>query len=303
MRFILKIPLVHINIIALVLALLFSCERDDEIRIPFGYDPEFNYLTVLRSSPAYAYEQSYGYPELTYQDPADERLVELKSTYKLDSIAGLGDELDRILNLFNWVHNVVSHDGGNSSPDPENSINILSYCNESGEGVNCVYMAIVLNEVYLSLGIKSRVIQGNCKKFIFNGDWHAFNIVYSNTLGKWIFLDPMKRAFYTDEYGHILSVAEIRERLIGGKTLELNSDADYNGNPFDKDEYLNYLSKNMYRFSCSVESKFGNYGIFHLTNVNRIYVHLDPDGDKQDGLGVATNYFTSNPDYFWSAPE
>ncbi len=113
----------------------------------------------------------------------------------------------------------------------------------------------------------------------------------------------MKLAYFTDENGNMLSVAEIRERLIEGKTLELNTDADYNGNPFDKDEYLNYLAKNLYRFSCSVDSKFGNYGIFHLTNVNRIYVHLDPAGDKQDGLGVATNYFTSNPDYFWSAPE
>ena len=293
----------HINIITLVLALLFSCERDDEIRIPFGYDPEFNYLTVLKSSPAYAYEQSDGYPELTYQDPADENLVELKSIYKLDSVAGKGDEVNRILSLFYWVHNEIRHDGGNSSPDPENALNILNYCNESGKGVNCVYMAIVLNEVYLSLGIKSRVIQGNCKKFIFNGDWHAFNIVYSTTLGKWIFLDPMKLAYFTDENGNMLSVAEIRERLIEGKTLELNTDADYNGNPFDRDEYLNYLAKNLYRFSCSVDSKFGNYGIFHLTNVNRIYVHLDPAGDRQDGLGVATNYFTSNPDYFWSAPE
>ena len=69
------------------------------------------------------------------------------------------------------------------------------------------------------------------------------------------------------------------------------------------DEYLNYLAKNLYRFSCSVDSKFGNYGIFHLTDVTRIYVHLDPAGETQDGLGLATNYFTSNPDYFWSAPE
>lgn len=293
----------HISIMTLVLALLFSCERDDHIKIPFGYDPEFNYLTVLKSSPGYAYEQSDGYPELSYQDPADENLVELKSIYKLDSVAGKGDEVNRILNLFYWVHNLIRHDGANASPDPENSLNILNYCSETGKGVNCVYMAIVLNEAYLSLGIKSRVIQGNCKKFIFNGDWHAFNIVYSSTLGKWIFLDPMKLAYFTDENGNMLSVAEIRERLIGGKTLELNEDADYNGNPFDKDEYLNYLAKNLYRFSCSVDSKFGNYGIFHLTDVTRIYVHLDPAGEKQDGLGVATNYFTSNPDYFWSAPE
>ena len=81
-------------------------------------------------------------------------------------------------------------------------------------------------------------------------------------------------------------------------------DADYNGNPFDKNEYLNYLSKNFYRFSCSVDSKFGNYEIFHMKDeTNRIYFHLDPRGEKQDGLGLATNYYTSNPDFYWVNPD
>ena len=289
--------------ISLMAVWLISCERKEETRIPFGYDPDFNYLCVLRSSPPYAKENPAGCPEFTYQDPQAEDLLALKDMYKLDSVAGNGDEFSRIFNVFNWVHCKVRHDGSNATPDPENSLKILHYCHETGNGVNCVYMSIVLNEAYLSLGIKSRVIQGNCRKFIFNGDWHAFNIVWSNTLRKWIFMDVMKLACFTDESGRLLSVAEIREHLIEGKTLQLNEDADYNGGPFDSGEYLNYLAKNLYRFSCSVDSRFGNYGIFHLTNVSRVYVHLDPAGDKQDGLGVATNYFTSNPDCFWSAPE
>jgi len=65
-----------------------SCES----KIPFGYDPEFDYLAVLRSSSVYAYEPTNDYPEFTYQDHADEKLVELKNRYNLDSVAGTGDE-------------------------------------------------------------------------------------------------------------------------------------------------------------------------------------------------------------------
>ena len=170
--------------------------------------------------------------------------------------------------------------------------------------MNCVYMSIVLNEVFLSMGFKSRVIHGNARKFIFNGNWHAFNTVYSASLSKWIFLNPMKLAYFTDESNNLLSIAEIRTRLIKDNILVLNPDADYNGSPFDPAEYLNYLSKNFYRFSCSVHSAFGDYEIFHLKDVTeRSYVHLDPAGQKQDGLTLGINYFTSNPDYYWAFPE
>jgi hypothetical protein len=163
-------------------------------------------------------------------------------------------------------------------------------------------MAVVFNEACLSRGFRSRVIHGNAKKFVFNGEWHTFNALYSATLDKWLFLDPIKKAYLMDTNGELLSIAEVRQYLIEGKTLDFNPGADYNGSPFDIDEYLNYLSKNLYRFSCSGESKFGDYGIFHLTGVTRNYVHLDPGGEPQDSLGVATNHFTSNPDYYWARP-
>ena len=282
--------------------LLVSCEHEEDIRIPFGYDPAFDYLAILRSSPEYAYESAIEYPEFTYQDSTDEKLFELRNLYRLDSVAGTGHDEERILNLFRWVNQQINHDGANAAPDPENALSILEYCLNTGNGVNCVYMAIVFNEACLSLGYKSRVIHGNAKKFIFNGDWHAFNAVFNPGLKKWIFMDPMKHAYFMDTESNLLSIAEIRQFLIDGKELVINPDSDYNGLPFNQDEYLHYLTKNIYRLSCSVDSKFNNYGIFHLTGVTRRYAHLDPTGETQEGLGVAENHFTSNPDYFWTDP-
>ena len=298
-----KIAISSIVFIITIFIVPISCEKEDSPNIPFGYDPNYNYLEVLRSSPDYAFESTEGYIAFTYQEPNDTSLIQLKNLFNLDSVAGEGNELDRIFNLFNWAHKQIRHDGNNSTPGPENSIAILQHVKETGRGVNCVMMAIVLNEVYLSIGIKSRVIQGNARKFIFNGDWHSFNIVYSETLSKWIFLDLTMKAFFTDDKGNFLSISEIRDHLIMGKELNLNPEANYNSEPVDEDDYLNYLSKNLYRFSCSVDSRFGNYEIFHLCNPpGRIYYHLDPGGDKQDGLGLAVNFFTSNPDFFWAKP-
>ena len=54
MRHIIEKLLSQMIMSAMIGALLTSCERDDDIKILFGYDPDFNYFTVLKSSPAYS---------------------------------------------------------------------------------------------------------------------------------------------------------------------------------------------------------------------------------------------------------
>jgi len=296
----------YVTILLVSVSLFPGCEAifgPEEVKIPFGYDPDFDYLSVLKSSPAYAYEATDGLPDFTYQDSTDENLRELKNTYNLENASGDGDELSKIFNLLKWVHQTIRHDGGNTGPGPENSLSILQYCQETGNGVNCVMMAIVLNEAYLAMGFQSRVVHGNAKKFIFNGDWHAYNMVYSTTLSKWLFVDPTYQAYFLDEHGNPLSIAELREHLRQGETLILNDDADYNGQEADRTSYLHYLTKNLYRFSCAVQSAFGNYWIFNIPDgTQRTFFHLDPKNDRQEGPGLAENHFTSNPTYYWSEP-
>ena len=300
-------------IVSLIIALflctgLISCSKDSpsgpgNIKEPYGYDKNFDYLSLLQSSPKYAYESPAGYPVFTYQDASDEKLAELRNTYNLEKVSGDGDEISKIFNLLRWVNQTIRHDGNSSSPDPENSLNILKYCKETGNGVNCVMMAIVLNEVYLSMGFKSRVISGNCRDYVFTGEWHAFNIVYSQSLDKWVFVDPTNQAYFTDDNGNFLSVAEVRKHIKDEIPLHLNESAVHNWLPIDEGSYIHYMSKNLYRFSCSLRSAFGNYGIFSTSGVtNKTFCHLDPENDRQNGLNGALNYFTSNPDYYWKKP-
>jgi hypothetical protein len=290
----------------LICILMPACVVEPEpVTAPFGYDSTFDYLSVLHASPPYAYESTDGYPEFSYQDPADEGLTALRTTYDLVGIAGEGDEVSRLLNVLRWAHQSLRHDGGRRV-EPENALRILQDRTETGRGVNCVMMAIVLNEAYLALGIPSRVVHGNGRDWAFNGEWHTFNAVFSRSLDKWLFVDPTYQAYLTDDSGSLLSVAEAREHLRLGAPLHPNADADYNGQPVDEVAYLHYLSKNLYRFSASLRSAFGNYWVFYLPDgATRTYVHLDPSGDPQDGLGgsLTTNYFTSNPHYYWGRPE
>ena len=303
-----KKPIISIFLCILSVNLFIGCSNNspsepDQTEIPFGYDRNFDYLSILKNSPNYDYESTEDYPVFMYQDTSDVKLTELRNTYDLKNIAGTGDEWSRIINLFKWVHRTLKHDGGNIYPESENSLGILKYCEDTDRGVNCVMMAIVLNEVYLSMGFKSRLIHGNSKKFVFNGEWHAFNIVYSNTHGKWVYIDPTFQAYYKDDNGNLLSVAEIREYMRQDKPLHLNVDADYNGNSITENDNLHYLSKNFYRFSCSLNSAFDSNGIFHTTNTtSSTFCHLDPENEKQNGRSGAENYYMSNPDYFWSKP-
>lgn len=88
-------------------------------------------------------------------------------------------------------------------------------------------MATILNECYLSLGFKSRYITCMPKETEFD-DCHVINMVYSNDLKRWIWVDPTFDVYVMDEKGELLGLKEVRERLTNGKMLILNPEANWN---------------------------------------------------------------------------
>ena len=50
-------------------------------------------------------------PKFTYQDKENPNLVALRNGFKLDSVAGKGNEVSKIINLLHWIHNLIPHDG------------------------------------------------------------------------------------------------------------------------------------------------------------------------------------------------
>lgn len=270
------------------------------------------YLEKLKNAKKYNFSDNRPIPNFSYQSMKNPHLIKIRQDLKLDSVAGTGNEISRILNLLHWVHNIIRHDGGSSNPTLKNAIDLIQVCKTEKRGVNCRMMAIVLNECYLSLGIKSRYITCMPKETEFD-DCHVINMVYSNDLKKWIWIDPTFDAYVMNEKGELLGISEVRERLINGKTLILNPEANWNNkNSQTKEYYLeSYMAKNLYRLETPLVSEYDSETWKSGKEIT--YVELLPlDGIvqtpqksektyKETGVRFI-NYKTNNPNLFWAEP-
>ena len=275
------------------------------------------YLVKLKNAEKYNYSDNRFVPAFTYQSKENSSLVKIRRDFHLDSVAGKGNEISKILNLMHWVHNTVKHDGGSQNPTLKNAIDLIKVCQSEKRGVNCRMMATILNECYLSLGFKSRYVTCMPKETEFD-DCHVINMVYSNDLNKWIWIDPTFDAYVMNEKGELLGLLEVRERLINDKPIILNPDANWNREQSQtKKNYLdNYMAKNLYRLECPVSSEYDTETVKEGKTVT--YLELLPlDGlvqtpqksEKQDlkssqrTKNSYTYYKTNNPNLFWSKPE
>ncbi len=256
-----------------------------------------DYLVILQKT-TYQAQDTAGFPHFGYQGAASTNLQNIKSYFNLDSIAGQGDEISQIINLMTWVHNNIRHDGMNWALCEFDAIDLYNYHKATGKGINCRALAITLNECYLAMGFKSRFI--TClPKNEKDPDCHVINIVYSTTLDKWIWMDPTFNAYFKDENGNLLSIAEVRKRVVKEQPLILNADANWNNeNPSTKENYIDgYMVKNLYMFSTTANSYFNIESRYR--NSDETYILLAPS-DFNESKRYKT--ITHDPDYFWQAP-
>lgn len=283
----------------------------DSARTQIKYEP--SRLDILKGAGKYNYSDNRFIPKFIYQSADNPNLQKIRKDLKLDSIAGKGNELSQIFNLLHWVHNLVKHDGSSNNPTLKNAIDLINVCKVENRGVNCRMLATILNECYLSMGIKSRYITCMPKETEFN-DCHVINMVYSTGLDKWIWIDPTFDAYVMDGKGNLLGIQEVREKLIKGEPLVLNADANWNRtNLQTKEHYLEYyMAKNLYRLQTPLISEYDTETWKSGKEIT--YVELLPlDGIEQtpqkksetwEKIGVIyTNYKTNNPDLFWAKPE
>ena len=237
-----------------------------------------------------------------YMEPNDSNLVFLRQHYKLDSIAGAGDELSKIKNLLHWVHEVVRHDGSSYNPEIKNTHAMIELCKKENRGVNCRMMAQMLTEVYLSMGFKARFV--TCLPRDFINDCHVITTVYSCTLNKWVWVDPTFDAYVTDENGTMLSISEVRSRLRKDLELRLNDYANWNHQiKQTKEDYLDrYMAKNLYYIECMEESRY-NAETKEDGRTYRYYVLMPyKELDKETSSISRMSIRSADEKWFWQSP-
>ena len=255
-----------------------------------------DYIYILKTSPQYERsgqtQQAFTY---AFDSPI---LKKVREELKLDSIAGNGDEISRIKRVMYWLHDAIPHDGSSSWPQCKyNALDLFRHAQENKRGYNCRFLAEMLTDCYLALGYPARFITCESKE-IGDPDCHVIVMVWSKTLNKWVWMDPSFAAYVTDENGTLLHPGEVRERLIDGRPLVLNPDANWNHkSKRTKEEYIDrYMAKNLY----TIQS--------HLTNRPEIENEENSYQDVITLVGKGVTYkgggrTTSDDQYFWQAPK
>ncbi len=273
-----------------------------------------DYLYILKNADKYNPSENTPLPGFSYQPSTNPNLVALRKAFNLDSIAGGGNDVSKILSLLHWIHNLVPHDGVSYNPEVLNALSMIRECKKSNRGLNCRGLATVLNECYLAIGIKSRFVTCLPKDSLGTDlDCHVINMVYSTHLNKWLWIDPTFDAYVMDEKDQMLSIEEVRDRLITDKPLLINPDANWNHKSSQtKEEYLyNYMAKNLYILECPLNSEFDTETPQKdkLTSYIRLVPleYFNKSLEKSESMNTVTQrkwetYRTNNPNTFWKIP-
>jgi hypothetical protein len=290
--------------------------EDAFLKIIEQYRTVYDYLYILKKAGRYNLQEKQEIPKFTYQGSGSPDLVRLRKAFKLDSVAGSGNEVSKIQNILHWVHNSIRHDGQHESGIKEvNAYAILTAVQTRHIGVCCGELATVLKDCYLAMGWPARKVYCFPKDSLrTDNDSHVIDIVYLTSMHKWIWVDPTNDAYVMDENGQLLSIEEVRNRLISDKPLFVNADANYNHQQgISKDYYLgSYMAKNLYMVVCPVNSEFdcetrsAGKTITYLRLVPLDYHKKSLNKETWSDAATnstQTNYWTNNPAIFWQTPQ
>ena len=85
-------------------------------------------LSVLKKSAPYAQDSVKMNKPFSYESKDSKCLSVVREYLKLDSVAGQGDELSKIINLLHFAHDNMRHDGGNRAFAEMDAIDLYNYC-------------------------------------------------------------------------------------------------------------------------------------------------------------------------------
>lgn len=235
--------------------------------------------------------------KLNYQSKSDSSLLNLMNIER-KKIYTTSDLIEVMVKVHNALSgNIIINTPGKSA------IEIIRTCKNSDYAYNCLGTSFVLSEIYLAMGLKSRIVR--CMPIdIHYSDCHVITEVFLDGINKWIFMDPSNKAcFY---YGKtIASTLEVRNALIRGKPLKIAPECEWKESQasYIYNWYMTYLMKNFIRFNCNISSDnyFDNLLELVPTNYRRVCVYAPiKEKDTLCGKNLLVNkLFTNSVIDFW----
>ncbi len=248
-------------------------------------------------------------PTITYAAPNHAKLRELRQEVPLEQIAGAGSDATRAIALMRWVHGLSKHTPNPPRPKQLDAVYLIRLCRERRQRLNCRLFSTILNDVYLAVGLPSRIVH-LCPSAETPRESHVVTCVYLRDIARWALMDPDMRGYIVDELGLPLGVREMRTRLSGGLALRVNDDlhipgANWLPRPLRNALYRWYLSKNSFRYQCPVRSEPG----YESSQGGRVYLQAIPDGYHSEWLAAPRATPRGNKiismndeDAFWVSP-
>lgn len=249
--------------------------------------PDKERIDILREYQSYGKEPQANSqtPQFVLGNPAPEILNKYNYPAYCDA-----DGDDVAFKMLDFVCDNFKHGSNTNIKGSHSLAGVIKSCEKSDMKTNCRGLSLMLSELLRMHGIKARHI--TCMPY--EEPFSDCHVVVDCLLpsGGRVMLDPTYRLYLTDDDGGYVSIRQLREGILAGRSFHPNSTASYNGGSFDYDEYIEYMTKNLLRFHT--------YNTLNDTDKGA-QTELLPIGYSADGLPKSI-HFTNDPDIFWDIP-
>jgi len=228
-------------------------EYDNVIVMP----SDLSKIRLLREYDEYGAERY----DVTFEYKFDERenMLDIIEKHNLDELVTGKSDAETAIALMKWLCGLYKHGNPPARPDNATPQIIMEFADNNGGTINCRYLSLVLAQLIRAYNIPAYHITCMPYEQPFD-DCHVVVNFYSESLDRWVMLDPTYNLYLMDENDEMIGVEEFRDIIIAGGQLKPNGGAAYDGveGSFEIRGYREYMAKNFIRLQRGTIMRYGS---------------------------------------------
>ncbi len=205
-------------------------------------------------------------------------LIQIRDTWNIDDVMGLGTELQRIIKLKKWAFELLCFNGKKLESrryEKLNCFETIQLAKSEGYSLNCRYISLIFTQILLAAGFKARWV--SCLPMELNYcECHCVAEVFIEEYKKWIVVDVALNIFYFDKKGNLLNLYDIRQHVLNNEPFRIQSTTK------EHFQYVwEYWIRHVFRFKFLLNNKYNM-----LASSNKTFVFLNPKGFVVNDKGI-----------------